>query len=188
MNKDKFVVPGEKLGVIEEFVPGKNVYVDENGALRSSHLGRTLLKDDEVEVTPISSLEFPVQKGDVVLGEVWRSELSRFIIKIVSVWDPRRELTSSLRASLLKGMTTNRLVRVGDLILAKVNPVRYNQISVTLRGDKRLGVVFAKCSNCGDPLKKLGNTLICSSCEDMRLDGKIGSEYGLNPSRAEWGR
>lgn len=181
MKKGRLVIPGEKLGVIEEFVPGGNVYVNGRGTLRSETLGLLKVFKNRVEVSPLRSLEIPLKVGELVLAEVWASETARFIVKIVAKWSPFVLLTNSISGWIMKEEEENRLIRVGDLILAKVTSTLYNQIIVTIAEDKSLGVIYAKCLKCSIPLKKLGNTLVCPICESIHLDRKISPYYGTNP-------
>ena len=183
--KRRFVIPGEKLGVIEEFVPGENVYVNGSGALRSEALGALKILKNRVDVSPLRSLELPLKAGELVLAEVWASETARFIVKIVAKWRPFALLTNSVSGWIMKEEEENRLIRVGDLILAKVESALYNQIILTVSGDKKLGVIYAKCLRCSVPLKKLGNTLVCPVCESIHLDRKISPYYGTNPFSKE---
>ncbi|HIE22682.1 MAG TPA: hypothetical protein EYP68_00430 [Candidatus Korarchaeota archaeon] len=185
MREGMFVIPGEKLGVIEEFVPGDNVYVDGKGILRSETFGILKVFKNKVDVNPVRSLEAPPKKGEVVLAEVWVSETARFIAKIVAKWQPFILLTNTISGWIMKDEEENRLIRVGDLILAKVESALYNQIMLTIAGDKSLGVVYAKCLKCSVPLKKLGNTLVCPICESIHLDRKISPFYGVNPFSKE---
>ena len=181
MKEGRFVIPGEKLGVIEEFVPGENVYVNGKGALRSETIGVMRIFKNKVNVLPLRSLEMPLKAGELVLAEVWVSEIPRFIVKIVAKWHPFTLLTNSISGWIMKDEEENRLIRVGDLILAKVESALYNQVIVTIAGDKSLGVIYAKCLKCSVPLKKLGNTLVCPICESIHLDRKISLYYGINP-------
>ena len=50
----KFVIPGEKLGVIEEFMPGPGTYVH-NGTIYSKITGRTLVDvlNKKISVYPV---------------------------------------------------------------------------------------------------------------------------------------
>ncbi len=181
LRKERLVIPGEKLGVIEEFVPGENVYVNGRGALRSATLGVLKIFKNRVDVSPLRSLEIPLKVGELVLAEVWTSETARFIVKIVAKWSPFVLLTNPITGWIMKEEEENRLIRVGDLILAKVGSTLYNQVILTIAGDKSLGVLYAKCLKCSVPLKKLGNTLVCPICESIHLDRKISPYYGTNP-------
>jgi len=186
LGEGRVVIPGEKLGVIEEFVPGENVYVNGRGCLRSEALGVLRITRNKVHVSPIRSLEIPLKFGELVLAEVWVSETARFIVKIVARWHPFKLLTNPVSGWIMKDEEENKLIRVGDLILAKVESALYNQIILSIAGGKELGVIYAKCLKCSVPLKKLGNTLVCPSCESIHLDRKISPYYGTNPfSRGE---
>jgi len=66
-----FVVPGDRLGVIEEFTSGAGTYV-EGGIIHSKVTGRTLLDmlNKQVSVYPIVQTASVPQVGSIVSGLV----------------------------------------------------------------------------------------------------------------------
>ena len=69
----KFVVPGEVLGVIEEFLPGPGTYVDEeSGEVRAACVGRLLLDlpKREVIVHPVTPVTRVPRVGGSYIGLV----------------------------------------------------------------------------------------------------------------------
>jgi exosome complex component CSL4 len=64
-----FVVPGDRLGVIEEFTPGPGTYV-EDGIIHSEVTGRTLLDmlNKQVSVYPLVQKAAIPQVGNIVTG------------------------------------------------------------------------------------------------------------------------
>ena len=67
----QFVVPGERLGVIEEFTPDNGTYV-KDGIIYSKVIGRALLdlSNKRVSVHPLAHEARVPKVGNVVLGQV----------------------------------------------------------------------------------------------------------------------
>ena len=179
-NKGELVLPGQRLGVIEELLPGEGVYVDADGMLRSARLGYLAKENGRVSVKPIREPLLPLKPGTKVVGVVWGSERALFHVKIFGVVKPKAKLERPVSGIIPKSHPANLGVRPGDFILAKVWRVDSEQVVLTLAGPS-LGVIWAKCPSCRSPLKRVGYTLVCDACGKVILDRRVSDLYGQNP-------
>ena len=79
----QFVLPGQKLGVIEEFIPNSGTFVDD-GIIYSSNIGLVLMDFSNKTVSVYSkvfSLNIP-EVGSIVIGTVKAVQSSQAIIRI----------------------------------------------------------------------------------------------------------
>jgi len=184
-----FVVPGDVLGVEEEFIPGENAYVD-GGIVYSSATGKVQFdpKSRKVSVTPTSKLPPIPVRGDTVLGKVnfIRGQFAQ--IEIVAIeGEKNREIPSAPEGAIHISQTRRGYVRdlssqfqIGDIVRARVvNPQRSPIILSTV--DDELGVVLSKCSNCHSPMIVRDKKLYCETC-DIYTNRKLSSTYGMSPT------
>ncbi|MEM3793973.1 MAG: exosome complex RNA-binding protein Csl4, partial [Candidatus Bathyarchaeia archaeon] len=124
--QNKFIIPGEKLGVIEEFIPGSGTYED-NGTIFSTTVGCAEIDPMEktAKVKPYTKAPAIPKEGDVVSGLVVNVQDKLAIIEIYTINDRILHLpfsavlhiaNSSPRYERLMGDICKR----GDFIKAKV--------------------------------------------------------------------
>ena len=67
-NEEKIVMPGDKLGIIEQYVPGEGTY-DDDGEIKSSVLGNVKINQKKRIISVDSKFGKPalLKKGDIVL-------------------------------------------------------------------------------------------------------------------------
>lgn len=175
-------VPGDLIGVAEEFLPGPGTY-EVNYQIRSAIVGRVVkdLRSKVVRVEPLKVLKMP-QPGATVLAVVTeiREDFARAKILAVNNVFTHYYFTGILhvtqvveRVGEVKHMFN--YVRLGDLVRARVlNHTPPYLLSIR---DPKLGVVLASCSRCGATLKLHGEKLKCSQCGNVETR-KVGHGYG----------
>ncbi len=179
----KLVLPGERLGVIEEILPGDGAYVDGEGKVRSARLGYLTMEGGRVNVEPVKRPLLPLKPGTEVIGIVWGTERALHHVKIIGIAGKRPvKFQNPISGIMLKSHPANQGARPGDLILAKVMRADSEQVVVTMAGPS-LGVILARCPKCGAPLKRVGYTLVCEDCGRVVLDRRVSDLYGQNPLR-----
>jgi len=181
-----FVVPGEEIGVIEEFLPGEGTYVD-GSSVRSMILGRAVLDilERKVKVYPlIRGGPLVVERGDTVLGEVIGMKKDVAVVLIRRVEDKNLVLNKPIHGMLHISQVSDKfieflsdVVRVTDILRAKVinSKVPY-QLSIKERG---LGVVTAFCPNCQTPMTIKNRKLYCPKCR-VQEERKLSAKYSTN--------
>ncbi len=180
----KFVVPGDFLGVIEEFIPEEGTY-EENGNIYSAIAGEATYNYEEriLSVKPYRRVYLPLPKtGDIALGIAYdvKDEIAMIrLFYIEGKSKPASHLTGFLhigQVSLRKKYSNMfEVLRYGDIVRVKVLN-SWHPYQLTTRGT-RLGVVFARCSRCLTPLVKRRDKLFCRECRAYE-SRKIASDYG----------
>jgi exosome complex component CSL4 len=183
-----FVMPGDVLGVEEEFIPGENAFV-EGGVVHSSATGKVQFDTNsrKVSVFPTSHLPpFPV-RGDTVVGKMSfiRGQFARMDIVAIE-GETKREIPSGPEGAVHISQTRRNYVRdlvdqfqVGDIVRAKVvNSERDPIILGTV--DDEYGVILAKCRECRETMVLKDQRLYCESCDAFE-NRKISTLYGTNP-------
>jgi exosome complex component CSL4 len=177
-----FVVPGDNLGVIEEFSSGSGTYV-EDGNIYSQMIGCTLLDllNRQVSVySIIPKVNFP-QVGSIVNGFVVDVKSKNAVLRIFQIGD--KTLSGFFKGMLhisavSRGYVDNmfNVCRVGDIVTAKVISTK-NRSFFLSTSEKDLGVVYALCSRCGNKLSTKNRLLNCSNCGNLERR-KISPDYG----------
>lgn len=179
-----FVLPGDILGVSEEFIPGYGVY-EEKGKVYSSITGIANLDFERKRafVEPLTDIP-PIPKlGDIVICEVTGIKEKMAMVEIIALKkNPRRALAVSPMARIYISQTSRKYVtdishefKEGDLVRAKVVNVKKTPIELSTVGEN-FGVIRAYCSKCKTPLEKKNNKLECPRCGNVELR-KTASDY-----------
>jgi len=177
-----FVVPGDRLGVIEEFTPGPGTYV-EHGTIHSKVTGCTLLDmlNKKVSVYPLVQAANVPQVGSMVSGQVLEVESKKAVLRILQVG--KRSLSgfftgvlhiSDVSPSYVDTMFS--VCKTGDIMRAKVISDKNRTFYLTT-AEKNLGVIYALCSQCGNVLLLGKRGMRCSRCGNVE-SRKVSPDYG----------
>ena len=165
----KFVTPGDKLGVIEEFLPGLGTYVDD-GDIYSLTTGHLLMNALKREISVYSTVRIPLipKKGDIILGQITNVQDRNLVLKIFQINEKTIPTFTGIMhiADVSKSYieTMFDAFKGGDIIRAKVISTANREIHLSTQGDN-LGVVHAFCSHCGHSLILQNNQLKCFHCK-----------------------
>ncbi len=186
---EDIAVPGESLGVIEEFTPGTGVY-EELGVVYSSLVGAVIkdMAERRVSVRPLKNTLLLPKKGDIVVGVVTNVKKDLAEVDIYQV-EGGKTFTSPFKALMHVSRVSTRYVDKitsvlwpGDIIRAKILVAKDPYIlSMKERG---LGVLLAFCSKCRAPLILRGNKLTCLMCGSSETR-RVSSNYMLHSGRIE---
>lgn len=178
----KFVVPGEKLGVIEEFMPGPGTYVHD-GTIYSKITGRTLVDvlSKKVSVYPVVHIAPVPRVGSTVIGQVYNVQSKIAIIRIRQIG---KKLLSGFFSGILHISDVSKdyvehmhdAYKTGDIVRAKVISEK-NRVYHLSTAEKNLGAILAFCSNCGHLLRLERRQLKCPRCGNTEKR-KVASDYG----------
>ena len=178
----QFVTPGEKLGVIEEFVPGKGTYVV-GGAIYSQITGQALIDQENRKISVFPKTKTPVlpKKGATVIAQVIQVQEKIASVKILKINET--ELVKPFSAILHVSFTSRDFlrslhdaIRPGDIIAAKVLGDENQPYQLTT-ADNELGVIQSSCSKCGGMLAYDRRGLTCQRCGNFE-NRKISENYG----------
>jgi len=179
----QFAAPGDRLGVIEEFMPGSGTYVEE-GTIHSKTVGYTLLDmlNRKVSVYPLSQAVNVPKVGSVVIGQVSDTQSKTAMIRIFQIG---KKMLSGVFSGILyisdaSGSYVESMFDVcktSDIVKAKVIS-KANRTFHLSTAESDLGVVYAFCSQCGHMLSLKGQRMQCSKCGRVEKR-KVSSDYGM---------
>ena len=177
-----FVVPGDRLGVIEEFTSGSGTYV-EDGTIHSKITGRTLLDmlNRQVSVYPLVQTVNTPKVGDIITGLALDVKSKNAILRIFQIGD--KTLSGFFKGALhISGVSHGYVdnmfdvCKAGDVMTAKVISTENRSVFLST-ADKGLGVIYALCSRCGHVLQPENHGLTCSKCGNFERR-KMSPDYG----------
>ena len=165
----KFVVPGNKLGVVEEVLPGQGTYVD-NGIIHSLTTGnvRLDLPNRRISVPPSVRQPLVPKVGNTVSGLINNVQEKSAEIRILNI--NGKSVGGFFSGILHVSNVSERFVktmfdafRPGDVIRARVISAANRVFHLTTE-EPTLGVTYAFCSHCGRSLNYRDRTLRCATC------------------------
>src|SRR5665648_590253 len=160
------VLPGERLGVIEEFIPDSGTYVTD-GVIFSKIVGRSLLdlQNRRVSVYPVGNESVFPKVATVVIGQIGNAQSDNVLVKIFKIG--QKSLSGNFGGILHVSDVSDRYVdsmsdvcKPGDIVRAKVISEK-NQTFHLSTNDKNLGIMYAFCSRDGTLLEQDRYDLKC---------------------------
>jgi exosome complex component CSL4 len=176
------VLPGERLGVIEEFIPNSGTYV-KDGVIYSKIVGTALmdLLSKRVSVYPLISGANVPTVSSIVVGQVGHAQSDNVLVRIFKLGSKNLSgvftgvlHVSDVRERYVESMT--EVCKPGDIIRAKVISDK-NQVFHLSTNDKSLGVLYAFCSICANLLEPKRHEMQCPKCGNIEKR-KLALDYG----------
>jgi len=176
------VLPGERLGVIEEFVPDSGTFV-KDGVIYSKVVGRALMdfQTRRVSVYPVVEGAVVPKVATVIIGQIGNAQSDNVLVRIFRIG--KKKLTGNFGGILHVSDVSDRYVnamvdvcKTGDIVRAKVISEK-NQIFHLSTNDKGLGILYAFCSRCGTLLDQDRYDLKCPKCGNIERR-KLAPDYG----------
>jgi exosome complex component CSL4 len=178
----RFVVPGERLGVIEEFVPGRDtreengvIYSETTGIAKIDAMNKTVYVQRRVK-TPLIPEEGATVTSMVTHAQDKVAQVSISQINQVPVGTPFSGVLHISSSSPRYERTMKEVCKTGDIVRAKIVSAK-NGIPLLTTIGRGLGVVRAYCSQCGQLLTLRNRLLQCPSCGKVERR-KIVENYG----------
>jgi exosome complex component CSL4 len=178
----QFTAPGDRLGVIEEFMPGSGTYVEE-GTIHSRTVGYTLLdmENRKVSVYPLSQAVNVPKVGSIVIGQVSNTQNKTAMLRIFQMGKKMLSgafsgvlYISDASASYVDSMFD--VCKAGDVVKAKVIS-KANRTFHLSTAESDFGVIYAFCSQCGHMLSLKAQKMQCPRCARIEKR-KVSSDYG----------
>jgi len=176
------VLPGERLGVIEEFIPDSGTFV-KDGVIYSKVVGRALidLLNKRVSVYPVVEGAVVPKVSTIVIGQIGNAQSDNVLVKIFRIGNKKLsgEFGGILHISDVSDRYVNSMndvCRPGDIVRAKVISEK-NRIFHLSTNDKNLGLLYAFCSRCGGLLEPQRFELRCPKCGNIEKR-KTAPDYG----------
>jgi len=176
------VLPGERLGVIEEFIPDSGTYT-KDGVIYSKIVGRALLdlQNRRVSVYPVVEGAVVPKVGTIVIGQIGNAQSDNVLVRIFRIG--KKQLTGNFGGILHVSDVSDRYVnsmadvcKPGDIVKAKVISEK-NHIFHLSTNDKNLGILYAFCSSDSTLLEQQRYDLKCPKCGNIEKR-KLSPDYG----------
>ena len=180
------VLPGDKLAVSEEFLPGQHTY-DDSGLIRALTVGSVQkdMKNMEISVKPAVEPEI-IKVDDWVTGQVEGAQANSANVHIyfLNGRPTYKDFSGMLTLKGLsgggRGARRTTPVKMGDLVRCRVFSLLNGIIHLTI-DEPDMGVVAALCGNCGKPLLKGSATRAkCDECGSVE-ERKLARDFGTTP-------
>ena len=184
--KPTVVLPGDKLAVSEEFLPGRHVY-DNSGSIRALVAGSAFrdMKNVEISVEPAAEPEL-IKADDWVTGQVETTQANSANVHIffLNGKPTYKDFSGMLSLRGLsgggRGARRTTPVKLGDLVRCRVFSLLNGIIHLTIE-EPDMGVVAARCGNCGKPLLRGSATKAkCVECGNVE-ERKLAKDFGVTP-------
>ncbi len=176
------VTPGERLAVIEEFIPDLGTY-EQDGIIYSKIIGQALIdySNRRVSVYPVKKEAIAPKSSSTVIGEVGHAQSDNVLVKIRKIGEKKLSgvFTGILHISDVQDRYVSSMddvAKPGDTIRSKVKSYRNQRYHLSTT-EKDLGVVYAFCSKCGGFLEQKDRQMRCSGCGRIERR-KAASDYG----------
>lgn len=185
MSSSDVKIPGDPLGVEEEYLPGSGVYV-EDGYLKAKFLGRVHadIIHRILELKPVKAKVLPLNPRDIVYASVEFIRDPVAHVKIFYVENKNALLQppvsgvltiSNVSASRVKSLYA--VIGYGEVIRAYVAEPGGPPYLLSIKG-REFGVILARCPRCLTPMKLRGLRLVCPACK-TKAKRKISSRYAV---------
>jgi exosome complex component CSL4 len=176
------VLPGERLGVIEEFIPDAGTY-SKDGVIYSKIVGCALMDmlNRKVSVYPLVPEATVPKVGAKIIGLIGNAQSDNVLVRIFKV-GPKKVSgvfsgilhISDVADSYVDSM--NDACKPGDVIRAKVISEK-NQTYHLTTVENDLGVIYGACSRCGNLLEQKRQEMHCPRCGNIEYR-KTAMDYG----------
>ncbi|MCL4355961.1 MAG: exosome complex RNA-binding protein Csl4 [Nitrososphaerota archaeon] len=184
--KAPLALPGDKLAVSEEFLPGMHTY-DASGLIRALRAGSVVrdMKNMEISVQPAAEPEL-FRVDDWVTGQVEGSQANSANVHIffLNGKPTYKDFSGMLSLRSLsgggRGARRTTPVKPGDIVRCRVFSLVNGIIHLTI-DEPDMGVVAALCGSCGRHLLKGNATkLKCDECGNVE-ERKLARDFGTTP-------
>ena len=179
-------LPGDKLAVSEEFLPGRHTY-DNAGSIRALVAGSVSrdMKNMEISVKPATQPEL-MKVDDWVTGQVETTASSSANVHVFfhNGKPTHKDFSGMLSLRGLsgggRGARRTTPVKLGDVVRCRVFSLVNGIIHLTIE-EPDMGVVSALCGNCGRPLLRGSATKAkCDECGNVE-ERKLAKDFGSTP-------
>ncbi len=166
-------MPGEVLGTLEEYMPGKGAYED-NGKVLAMTTGVVEYDRTEMmaDVVPRTSTPILLVPGQHIIGMITDFRGPIALVTVERVVGEERTISSDTHGSIHISKVSRRYVpemgrafKIGDIIRAKIIQIEPS-LQLTTIG-KKLGTLYSLCSICRALLERHGDDCYCPNCERL---------------------
>ena len=185
LKNNDIAITGQKLGVVEEFLPDKQSTFVKDGQIYATKSGLVDIDKDKRKIkinTHQEAKRKTVQVGDVIIGTILFLRQYSVGMKFYTI-NRKIHYNAGYFGNIHVSQISDRYVekiqeafQITDIVRARVIKQNYNEYDLST-SDKNLGVIYADCVICGTPLVKISyNKLRCERCGNQETR-KIANDY-----------
>ena len=184
--KKSGVLPGDRVAVSEEFLPGAHTY-EKSGVIRALAAGSIMKDMKSMEISVKTAVQPELFKvDDWVTGQVEGAQANSANIHIYfhNGRPTHKDFSGMLSLRGLsgggRGAKRTTPVKTGDVVRCRVFSLVNGIIHLTI-DEPDMGVVAALCGNCGRPLLRGSSTRVkCDECGNVE-ERKLAKDFGTAP-------
>ncbi len=174
---DNKTIPGDKIGIIEEYESGKNTFEDGHN-VRSTVSGTGEIDKNsriaQVQNIPTSGIP---EVGDVVIGTVAAVMSSMIAVSIDYVNNIRTKSKVECICQT-RHFRRKNIALVNDIVTLKITAHKNGTIHASI-DEPEFGILFTKCKKCGGPVIPMRDAIKCTECnwiDERKLSNNFGKK------------
>ncbi len=174
---DKKTIPGDKIGIIEEFESGKNTFEDGHN-VRSTVIGTVEIdkKSRIAQVQNIRTSGIP-EVDDVVIGTV-AAVMSSMIAVSINYVNNIRTKSNVECICQTRHFRRKNIALVNDIVVLRITAHKNGTIHASIN-EPEFGVLFTKCKKCGGTVIPMRDAIKCTECNWID-ERKLSNNFGKN--------
>jgi exosome complex component CSL4 len=174
-------IPGEKIALIEEYLPGENTFED-NDAIRATTIGSVNLDSNEKLASINKQTQITVPKvGDVIIGVV-AANLPSMIAIMIKYVNGKKVVADLECICVTRHIRKKNIALAQDVVKAEIISHINGTIHASIDSEE-LGVLFTKCRKCYGTVVKMRDAVKCKDCtwiDDRKLSSDFGKSEFMN--------
>jgi exosome complex component CSL4 len=178
---EKQKIPGEKIALIEEYLPGENTFEDED-SIRATVIGEIRLDSTERLASIERQKQITVPKvGDIIIGVV-EANLPSMIAIMIKYVNGKKVVADLECICVTRHLRKKNIALAKDVVKVKIISHINGTIHSTIDSPE-LGVLFTKCRKCYGTVVKMRDAVKCKDCtwiDDRKLSSDFGKSEFMN--------
>jgi len=176
---DNKKIPGDKIGIIEEFESGKNTFEDGHN-VRATVIGTVEIDKNRIaQVQNIRTSAIP-EVDDVVIGTVAAVMSSMIAVSIDYVNNIRTKSNVECICQT-RHFRRKNIALVNDIVALRITAHKNGTIHASIN-EPEFGVLFTKCKKCGGHVIPMRDAIKCTECnwiDERKLSNNFGKHSFL---------
>jgi len=174
---DSKTIPGDKIGIIEEFESGKNTFEDGHN-VRATVVGTVEIdkKSRTAHVQNIRKSGIP-EVDDVVIGTV-AAVMSSMIAVSINYVNNIRTKSNVECICQTRHFRRKNIALVNDIVVLRITAHKNGTIHASIN-EPEFGVLFTKCKKCGGTVIPMRDAIKCTECNWID-ERKLSNNFGKN--------
>jgi len=174
---DNKTIPGDKIGIIEEFESGKNTFEDGH-IVRATVVGTVEIdkKSRTTHVQKIRKSGMP-EVDDVVIGTV-AAVMSSMIAVSINYVNNIRTKSNVECICQTRHFRRKNIALVNDIVVLRITAHKNGTIHASIN-EPEFGVLFTKCKKCGGTVIPMRDAIKCTECNWID-ERKLSNNFGKN--------